>query len=254
VTVLERAASLFLASAGPQSAVTATLPPATRAVVLGAPRDAAPLAAALALRLRAADRAPAALVAEWHADAVEAGPAVDAERGAAGGGARAAGLASPAGPMLPAGVAGARAGGLAAPAARRLAAGLTSHALAAVARGRLAWLALPADPVAAAAALRRAAAVVDGPLVTALAGPRPAELEPLVAVHDLAVVAADPETPLARAAVSHLSARGVTALACPPLRRGIPRAAALAGLGAARLDRALRIDDGRVVVSRRDVA
>ena len=87
--------------------------------------------------------------------------------------------------------------------------------------------------------MRRAAALVDGPLVTALAGARPPELDDLVAEHDLAVVAAEPETPLARAALAALSARGVDARACRPPRRGIARALALAGLAAPRLDPAV---------------
>ena len=64
-------------------------------------------------------------------------------------------------------------------AAARLAARLSAHGLPARARGRLAWLALPAEPDAAAAAVRRASAIVEGPLVSALAGARPAELEAL---------------------------------------------------------------------------
>ena len=114
--------------------------------------------------------------------------------------------------------------------AARLAARLAARDLPAVARGRLAWLGLPDDPAEAAAAVRRASAVVDGPLVTALAGARPAALEDLVAEHDLAVVAADPESALARAAVARLAARGIDARACRPLRRGLPRTIALAGL------------------------
>ena len=197
---LARAAAFFVAPAAAADAVaTATVPIAARAVVLGAPPDAAPLAAALALALRAADRAPAALVASWSAgDAIARGAAT--------------------------------------PAAARLAAALARRELAAVARGRLAWLPLPREPLEAAAAVRRAAALVDGPLVTALAGARPVELDDLVAEHDLAVVAADPETPLARAALASLAARGIDARASRPLRRGIPRALALAGLAAPRLD------------------
>jgi hypothetical protein len=200
---LARAAAFFVAPAAPaDAAATATVPVAARAVVLGAPPDAAPLAAALALALRAADRAPAALVASWSA-----GHAV--------------------------------ARGAATPAAARLAAALARRELVAVARGRLVWLPLPCEPIEAAAAVRRAAALVDGPLVTALAGARPAELDDLVAEHDLAVVAAEPGTPLARAALASLSARGIDARACRPLRRGLPRALALAGLGAPRLDPAV---------------
>lgn len=195
---LERAAEFFLAPAAAPSAEPVALPPAVRAIVLGSPPDAAPLAAALALAFRAAERAPAAAVASWGG--VELRPTAAAR------------------------------------AAARLAERLSTDGPAAVPRGRLAWLALPADAAEAAAAVRRASALVDGPLVTALAGTRPAELEELVAEHDLAVVAADPETALARAALARLSARGVAASACPPLRRGAARALALAGLAAPRLD------------------
>jgi hypothetical protein len=48
-------------------------------------------------------------------------------------------------------------------------------------------------------------------------------------------VVADPATALARAALAGLAARGLEAVACPPLRRGLARRAALAGLGAPRL-------------------
>jgi hypothetical protein len=187
---LERVAAFFVAPAAPAEGVV--VPPAARAVVLGAAGDVVPLAAAVALALR-----PPGLVAVWGS-----------------------------GRTLAAGVA--------TRAAARLASRLAARDLPAVARGRLAWLALPDDAEAAVAAVRRASAVVDGPLVTALAGARPPALEDLVAEHDLAVVAADPETALARAALARLAARGIDARACRPLRRGLPRTIALAGLGAAR--------------------
>jgi hypothetical protein len=120
-------------------------------------------------------------------------------------------------------------------AAARLAARLDTRDLPALARGRLAWLALPDDPDAAAIAVRRASAVVDGPLVSALAGARPPALEDLVGEHDLAIVAADPTAALARAALAGLAARGLEAVATPPLRRGLARRLALAGLAAPRL-------------------
>ena len=167
--------------------------------MLGAPADAGPLAAALALSLRAAIRAPAAVVAVWGTGDENARHA--ASRAAA-----------------------------------RLAARLCAHDLPATARGRLARLSLAADPAAAAAAVRCASAIVDGPLVTALTGARPPELDDLVAEHDLAVVAADPGSPLARAALASLAAHGIAATACAPLGRGVPRKLAIAGLAAPRLD------------------
>jgi hypothetical protein len=197
--VLERAAEFFLAPPAARSGEAVALPSAVRAVVLGSPAEAAPLAAALALSFRATDRAPAAVVASWGGE----------------------------GELRP--VAASRA-------AARLAARLTAHVVPAVPRGRLAWLALPAEPAEAAEAVRRASALVDGPLVTALGGARPPELEGLVAEHDLAIVAAEPESALARAALARLAAGGVAASACRPLRRGMPRALALAGLATPRLD------------------
>jgi hypothetical protein len=195
MTPLERAAAWFItpppAAARPAAA---EFPPAARVVVLGAPPDVAPLAAAVALALRA----PASLVALWRADRSTAR-------------------------------------GTATRAAARLAAQLAAQDLPAVSRGRLAWLALPDDPSDAAVAVRQASAVVDGSLVTGLAGARPPELEELVAEHDLAIVAADPEAPLARAALAGLDARGIDAVACLPPRRGLPRRLALAGLVAPRL-------------------
>ena len=196
--VLERAAGFFLAPPE-RPEEPAALPPVARAVVLGSPEHAAPLAAALALTLRATGRAPVAVVASWGTGKQ----------------------------MRPA---------AAIRAAARLAARLTAHDLPAAPRGRLAWLTLAPDPVAAADAIRRASALVEGPLVTALARARPPELEALVAEHDLAVVAAHPDTTLARAAVARLAERGIPAAACTPPRRGLPRALALAGLGAPRLE------------------
>jgi hypothetical protein len=120
--------------------------------------------------------------------------------------------------------------------AGRLAARLSARELPAGTRGRLAWLTLPAAPAAAATAVRRASAIVEGPLVTALAGARPAALDELVAEHDLAIVAAGPESPLARAALARLAEAGVAASAHAPLARGPRRTLALAGLAAPRLD------------------
>ena len=198
--VLQRAAGFFLAPpAASERPEAATLPPAARAVVLGQPPDATALAAALALSLRAAAGAPTALLAVW-------GPDARAERAAA------------------------------TRAALRLAARLSAHELPATARGRLAWLALASEPAAATAAVRRASAIVEGPLVTALTGARPAELDDLVVEHDIAIVAAEPGSPLARAALARLADRGVAGSVCQPLGRGLTRRLALAGLAAPRLD------------------
>jgi hypothetical protein len=195
--VLDRAAEFFL-TPPVRSGEAVALPPAVRAVVLGSSPDASSLAAALALAFRAADRAPAAVVASW-------GAIRDPRPSAA------------------------------TRAAARLADRLARHGLPAVPRGRLAWVALPEEPAEAAGAVRHASMLVDGPLVTALGGARPPELEALVAEHDLAVVAAEPDSALGRAAVARLAARGVTASACPPLSRGVRRALVVAGLAAPRL-------------------
>ena len=196
--VLERAAGFFLAPAAQSSAATTAPAPASRAVVLGSAADAMPLAAAIAM-------SPGSLVAVWSSD------------DAVGVGVRPYGRHR-----------------IATRAAAQLAARLSARDLDAAARGRLAWLALPPDPAAAAATLRRASALVDASLVTALCGPRPSELDGLVAEHDLAVVAAPPDTPLARAGVAELAAVGVTAWACAPLPRGLMRTLALAGVGGPR--------------------
>jgi hypothetical protein len=190
--VLDRAAEFFLAPPE-QSDEPIALPPAVRVVVLGSAADAPALAAAVALSLRAGHPAPAAAVAYWGAGR-EMRPTAATRQAA------------------------------------RLAVRLTTHELPATPRGRLAWLALPSEPAEAAEAVRHASTLVDGPLVTALGGARPPELEALVAEHDLAVVAAGPETALARAALARLTERGITASACNPPRRGLPRAVALAGL------------------------
>jgi hypothetical protein len=200
--VRHRAAGFFLAPPPPPRRESATLPPAARAVVLGAVKDVVPLAAAVALSLRAATRAPAALAAVWDPESDETRARHD----------------------------------VATRRASRLAGRLIAHDLPATVRGRVAWLALPTDPVPAATAVRAASAIVDGPLVTALPGARPAVLDDLVAEHDLAIVAADPESPLARAALAALAGRGIAAKACAPLGRGLARKLALAGLAAPRLD------------------
>jgi hypothetical protein len=68
-------------------------------------------------------------------------------------------------------------------------------------------------------------------------------LDGLVAEHDLAVVAASPESALARAALARLADHGIAASACAPLARGVARRLALAGLAA-------RPDDGVLAACR----
>ncbi len=116
------------------------------------------------------------------------------------------------------------------PAARRLAAALEQDDLAATACGRLTWLALPDEPDRAVAAVRRALPAVPVPVVIAVAGPRPAALEPVLAVADvgLAVLPPDAEETLRALALEHLP--GTLRRLVAPLPPGPPRWAALAGL------------------------
>jgi hypothetical protein len=193
---LERTAEFFVAPAA-ERAPRRAIPPAARAVVVGAPEVVAAAAAGIALALRKPDASPVALVALWQGGPPPAGMATRT--------------------------------------AAQLAARAGAGELPTVARGRLAWLSLPDGPAAAAGAVRRASALVAGPFVTALAGARPPELETLIAEHDIAVVVADPESTLARAALAALTARGVPAVAVPPLPRGLARTLALAGLAAPRV-------------------
>ena len=229
IAALERIAAFLVEPAAPPKP-TAALPTACRAAVLGSVTDTPPLAAALALILRAADRHPAALVALWAAPLPQGAHAHRA----------ATRLAATIAPPIPS--AGRTPDPAAAvappipPAARAPDSAAGGWSPAAVARGRLAWLALPTEPVAAVDAVVAAAGVADAPLVTALAGARPPELDDLVAGHDLVVVAAAPGSLLARTAVDRLGRRGVRATACRPLGRGVVRALAMAGLAAARLD------------------
>jgi hypothetical protein len=160
--------------------------------VLGTPPEAVPVAAACAGELRAQARAAAAVLCVW------------------GGGEPPAGATTPA--------------------VSRLAARLAAHGLAATASGRLAWIALAPTPADAATQVLRARALADTPIVLAVAGPRPAALEPLLADTDLALVVLPPEAdePLRALALASLPARA--SLAVPPLPPGPPRWAAMAGL------------------------
>jgi hypothetical protein len=114
--------------------------------------------------------------------------------------------------------------------ARRVAARLARRGFDAVARGRIAWAALPDAAEAAAGAARRLdGALVDEPMVLALGGARAAALEPLLADMEAVVVAAEPGSALARVAVA--ARPGVIALSPPA---GLERWLALRGWGGAR--------------------
>ena len=189
--------------------------PAVRACVLG-PADAVlPVAAACAGELRARSRAAAALVCIWRPVAPDE-PEAPAAR-------------SPAGATTPG--------------ARRLAGRLAARELAATACGRLAWLTLDPDASTAACDYRRCAAATTGPVVLAVAGPRPEELEPLLAELDLcvAVLPADIDPALRDLALARLPARDHAVV--PPLPPGPPRWAATAGL--ARLRSLRDLGEGR---------
>ena len=190
-----------------------------RAAVLGGPKDAPPVAGALACALRAAARTSAAAVAVW---APASGSGVSSHHGP---------HAAAAPPPSSLGMPPRR--GPATLAASRLAARLSARGLAAAGRGRLAWVALEDHPVAAAVAARRVAGALEVPFVTVLAGPRCEAVEGLLAEQDLVLVVAEaPEGPLARLAVETCTA---AALACAPCGAGVARWLALEGLAGTRL-------------------
>jgi hypothetical protein len=113
-------------------------------------------------------------------------------------------------------------------AARRLAARLRAHGLAAVERGRLAWVRFGADDLLAV----RRMATVAAPGVLAITAPLSGALEAALAELDLAVlVAAQPDGPLAAATIDAI---GVPLVSARPLPRGPARALARAGIAAAR--------------------
>jgi hypothetical protein len=208
VTALIRRLGAFLLepadpSAAPPSGPTPSSPPVRplRAAVLGTAGHVPPVAAACAGELRARAGSGAALVCLWR-------PGGEAPRDEED-------PASPAGATTPA--------------ARRAAAALEAERLRATACGRLAWLALPDDPADAAPVLRRGLAVAAVPVVIAIAGPRPAAFEPVLATADLAlaVLPADAAEPLRELALASLPGAGRIVA---PLTPGPPRWAALAGL------------------------
>jgi hypothetical protein len=190
------------AAALPEAAVAA---PPRHAVVVGAPGAVVPVAAAAAGELRARHRAGAALLCVWRPAGAES---PDDERTPA--------ARSPAGATTPG--------------AGRLAARLVAHDLAATACGRLALLLLDPAPAAAVEQVRRGLAMVNDPVVLALAGPRPAAFEPLLAELDLAIAV------LPAGADDSLRALALTGLPTParhlaaPLAPGPARWSALAGL------------------------
>jgi hypothetical protein len=228
VTALLRRLGAFLLEpaehpASPRAEPRAPLPAAplarpTRVAVLGAPADVPAVAAACAGELRARHRASAALVCLWRPGGEPPPGGLDGADRGIGGDAddRPDGVASPAGATTPG--------------ARRVAAALAADGLRATACGRLAWLALPDPPGEAASVLRRGLALAGVPVAIAVAGPRPEELEPILATADIAVAVLPAGTgeALRDLAIAHLpgAERGIVG----PLPPGPPRWAALAGL------------------------
>ena len=179
--------------------------PDTRVAVIGSGQSAPALAAAVALGCRARAGTPTAVVALWRSPGLDGPPP------------------GPSGPVLPG--------------AAALAARLARRGLPVVARGRLIWLALPGACGEAEPVLRRAeAAVGDVPVVLALARPREAAVDTVLATHDLAVVAAAPGSSLAEAALRDVDDLRIPFRACAPLVPGLGRIAALAGLRSPQLD------------------
>jgi hypothetical protein len=176
--------------AAPRARVPVRDGPAPDLAVLAGPRDAHALAAVLALRLGG-------------------GPGVVGLWQGAGGSA----------PALPATFS-----------ARRLRASLDARGLGATVAGRLLTVVLPLDERAGVAAAERlCAACGDAPVVLAVAGPRGAEWDRLLAARDLVVVHAR-EDSLAELAVARLAEQGVPAAALDRLPGAPARALARAGL------------------------
>jgi hypothetical protein len=133
-------------------------------------------------------------------------------------------------------------------AARRLAGALTGRGHDALACGRAAVVALPADPdEALTAAARAAAAAGAAPTVLVLGGPRPATFDDVIAAQDGLLVVSRPaaDTTIGALAVAGLPAGGPPRHACTVALGTLSRAAAAAGLATpAALRRALDALDG----------
>jgi hypothetical protein len=133
-------------------------------------------------------------------------------------------------------------------AARRLAAALAGRGLDALACGRAAAVALPADPDdALPAAIRAAAAAGAAPTVLVLGGPRPTAFDDLLAGQDRLLVITRPgaDAAIAALAVAGLPAEGPSHAACIVGLGSLGRAAAAAGVATPpALRRVLRGPDG----------
>ncbi len=178
----------------PDARVSASRRPPPAVAVLAPPADAHAFGAALALALARAERSPAAVLCVWSPQPGRSG------------------WRAP--PM---------------PAAARLARTLTSRGHEATAAGRLAVVRLSASgEEAASQALRVGAAAGPAPAVLALAGPRAAAFDELLAMQDLVVVAVTPES---EPALARLATAGLDrALTCPVPAADPGRIVAAAGL------------------------
>lgn len=196
--LLTRVRDLYVApSHDVPTARPARCAPAPAAVVMGAPRDAAAVAAGLGLGLARAGGWPCALLGLWRAG-------------------------EPPGWRLPAGRA-----------AWRLSADFRAQGLEAQASGRLARAWLPPSPGAALAAAELAVGRVRVPVVLALAGPREVEIEGLLRLADVIVLACggrdDPA--LAAAAQAGLAGLAAPTVVCEPTTGRVTAGLALAGAG-----------------------
>jgi len=176
-------------------------PPA--AGVLGAHDDVGSVAALLASELRLRMRAGCVLLGEWSAEERPENHAAVASRPA-----------------------------------RRLADRLGGRGLDANAQGRLARVRLPGDPPAAGSAWRHALAAAECPSVWALAGPRPADFDPLLAELDLIVLVpgAVASAEMGRLALAGLAgSRAIVALSSRPVSSGLARMFAASSIATSRL-------------------
>jgi hypothetical protein len=197
----DRTRPLRIAPGAPEPAQ----PLALRIAVIGSGQGAPALAAAVALHARSRARVPAALVALWRSPGIDGPPP------------------GPSAPVLPG--------------AAALAARLARRDLPVFPRGRLIWLPLPGACDAAEPVLRRAeAAAGDVPVVLALARPREAAVDAVLAGRELALVAAPPGSPLADAALRDVDDLRIPTRACAPIPLGLARMAALAGLRCPHVD------------------
>lgn len=192
-----RVRDLYLAP-GPAPATprVRSLAPAPAAAVLGRPADAPALAAVLALSLARSGGWPVAVVAAWRAGEGTVW-------------------------RLPG-----------RPAARRLAARLSADGSDAHASGRLVHVRVPDGVAQAVVAAERATAAVRGPVAIALCGPRTDEVDALLRLQDVLVLAVRPgdDPALARMAAGSLSGLRAPVVTCEAAAGALGRGIAASGL------------------------